>query len=303
MKLNYIFTLLLLCQFSFAQTEKHLAVPGTKCSIVPPSGFIASDSFSGFFNAETGASIIITEIPAPYESLVSGFTVEALKSKGMTLLEKKTIDFNGSDATYFIVKQSENEVMYNKQILMFGASGKTLLVNAIYPESSKNIESALKTSLLSTIYTAGQIADPFEAVDFTVATEGTGLKILHSMPGNLLYSSDSKVPTNKPTLIVGNTLMKVSAPDKKQYAISFLRQLHNEEPIIIKNSTAVTIDGMSGYEIVAEGKNVLGSKQLIYEVMLFSDNGGCYIVVGNTAEHFDKNLEMYRTISKTFKRK
>ena len=63
---------------------------------------------------------MINELPAPYQSLVDGFTAEALKSRGMTLVTKQTIDFNGSKATIMDLTQSANGTTYLKQMLVFG---------------------------------------------------------------------------------------------------------------------------------------------------------------------------------------
>jgi hypothetical protein len=87
-------------QLSFEQTDGHIKVSGTKCRLVPPSGFVAATSFSGCQNIETSASIMISELPAPYQTLVDGFTVEALKTRGMTLISKQAIDYNNSKATH-----------------------------------------------------------------------------------------------------------------------------------------------------------------------------------------------------------
>ncbi|MBK6993756.1 MAG: hypothetical protein IPH31_02075 [Lewinellaceae bacterium] len=145
MKSNLLIPLLFLVHFAFGQTEKLTKVSGTKCLLIPPSGFVVATTFSGFQNAETGASIMINEIPAPYQSIEEGFTADALKARGMTLVSKQVIDFNGSKATSINVTQPANGITYVKQMLIFGDSLTTVLVNGIYPEASKEIESKLKT--------------------------------------------------------------------------------------------------------------------------------------------------------------
>jgi hypothetical protein len=88
MQYRLLLTFLIIGHFTFGQTDKHIKVPGTKCSLIPPSGFVAITNFSGFQSSETGASIMINELPAPYQQLVDGFTAEALKTHGMILISK-----------------------------------------------------------------------------------------------------------------------------------------------------------------------------------------------------------------------
>src|SRR5215218_9058385 len=120
MRYKFLLLLLLAGYLSSGQSGNLVKVPGTKCSLIPPAGFEPSSSFGGFQNAETGASIMINEIPAPYQEMVDGFTEEALKARGMTLTSKEPIDFNHSKATMIRLNQAANGITYLKQILIFG---------------------------------------------------------------------------------------------------------------------------------------------------------------------------------------
>lgn len=294
---------LLGAQIALAQTEKHTKVPGTKCSIIPPAGFVAASAFSGFQNAETGASIMINELPAPYQTLVDGFTAEALKPRGMILIKKQIIDLNGSKATLIYLSQSANGIDYLKQILIFGDTKGTVLVNGIYPEASKNIEPQIKEALLSTVYNSSQNDNPLEAAPFTINTKDTDFKPTKYIAGSLIYTTEGKIPTEKPTLIVGNSLTKVSPQNQKKYAEERLKNLPGGEQSITNEINEISIDHLKGFEIVAIGKTKDDKPELIYQVMLFSENGAYFIIVGQAKEDFDKNLDSFRKITKTFRRK
>ena len=303
MKNRLLFSFLLLAQISFGQTEKLIKASGTKCGLIPPVGFIPATTFSGFQNAETGASIMISELPAPYQSLVDGFTADALKTRGMTLVSKQTIDFNSSKATLISVTQSANGITYIKQMLIFGDSKGTVLVNGIYPEASKEIEVKIKEALLSTICNSSQNENPLNAATFTVDVKDTDFKLIKYMSGSLLYSTDGKIPTEKPTLIVANSIAKVQPQNQKKYAEERLKALPRGELNVIKEFKEVTIDNLKGFEIVADGKTKDDKAEMVYQVMLFNDNGDYYIIVGKAKEDFGKYLESFKKITKTFKRK
>lgn len=303
MQLRLLLTCLLIGQLSFGQTDKHVKVSGTKCSLIPPNGFVAATSFSGFQNAETGASIMINELPWPYQTLIDGFTAEALKTKGMTLISKQAIVLNNSKATLINVTQIANGTTYEKQILIFGDTKETVLVNGIYPEGTKNMEVKIKDALLSTIYNASQNDNPLDAATFTIDVKGTDFKIVKFMSGSLLYSTDGKIPTEKPTLIVGNSIAKIPTQNQKQYAEERLKKLPRGEFNVVKEVNEVTIDNLKGYEIIADGQSKDNKPELVYQVMLFNKKGDYYIIIGKAKEEFQKNLEVYKRIARTFKRK
>ena len=303
MKNKFLLAFLFLVQIAFGQTEKLIRVPGTKCSMTPPNGFIAATTFSGFQHTELGVSIMINELPAPYKELVAGFTAEALATRGMKLIRKESIDLNNSKATIFYVTQSANGTDYLKQMLVFGDPKVTVMVNAIYTEYAKEIEPTIKEALLSTVYNAAHDENPLEAASFTVDVKGTDFKITKYMSGSLLYTTDGKIPTEKPTLIVANSIAKVPIENQKNYAVARLKKLPGGEQSIIKEITNVSIDNMNGYQIIANGKTKENKPELIYQVMLFNDNGDYYLFVGQTKEEFDKYLGTFKNIAKTFKRK
>lgn len=303
MQYKFLIVFLLIGYMSFGQTAEHIKVQGTKCSLIPPAGFVAATNFSGFQNVETGASIMINEIPSAYQQIVDGFTAEALKTRGMSLVSKHTIDFNNSKATLIRVSQSANGTTYLKQMLIFGDDKGTVLVNGIYPEASKHIEAKITAALLSTVYNTTQNDDPLAAATFTIDIEGTAFKVAKFLSGSLIYSTDGKVPTNKPTLIVGNSIAKVSTVNQKQYAQERLKKLPRGEFKEIKDIKEITIDGMNGYEIVANGKAAEGQTELTYQVMLFNDKGDYYLILGQAKEDISNNLETFKKIAKTFKRK
>jgi hypothetical protein len=304
MKIKFLASFLLLGQIALGQIEKYVKVTGTKCSMIPPKSFVVSSNFSGFQNNEKGASIMINEIPAPYQQLIEGFNESALKTKGMTLTSKQIIDFNSSKATLLTVSQPANGIIYLKQILIFGDLKTTILINGIYPEQSNDLELEIKDALLSTIYSESQIENPLDAAKFTIETKETEFKVVKYLAGMLLYSTDGKVPTEKPTLTVGNSISKIPiVTDKEAFAINRLKKLPKGENSIVKSGGEITIDNLNGYEITAEGKSQNDMPELIYQVILFDDNGYYYLILGHSTQDFQQYSEIFKKIAKTFRRK
>ncbi|MBK6993757.1 MAG: hypothetical protein IPH31_02080 [Lewinellaceae bacterium] len=152
--------------------------------------------------------------------------------------------------------------------------------------------------MLSTVYDASQNENPLDAATFTIDIKDTDFKLIKYMSGSLLYSTDGKIPTEKPTIVVGNSIAKVSPSNQKKYSEERLKKLPRGEQSIVKEINEVTIDNLNGYEIVANGKTKDNKDELVYQVMLFTENGDYYLFVGQTKEEFDNYLERFKRLPK-----
>lgn len=291
---------------AFAQTERHKPVPGTNVSLVPPSGFSPAARFPGFQNEKAGATITVTELPAPLQATSEGFTPGALQAKGMQLVERQSIDFAGGKATYLLLSQKAQGQTYLKQVLLFGDNRRTVMVNGIYPEASKALEKEIRAALVSTSYTDGPNADPFAATKFRLDVAGTPFRFAKNVTGSLIYSTDGEVPTRSPdkaVMVVANANNTVAPAGRRQFSLDRLKKLPRGTSITPKTVTPITVDRLSGYEIVGEGKDGNNNRQLVYQAMLFDAEGGYYLIVGTAIQNFDTHLAHFRTIVQTFQPK
>ncbi len=299
MKYKLIIALIFWAHVATAQTGNPVAIAGTKCSMVPPATFVPATRFSGFQNEENGASIMLTELPAPYQLMVEGFTPEALQNQGMKLVSKEIIDHSGSKATLLKITQSANGINYIKLLLLLGTNDYTVIVNGIFPEAQQKIEAPIKAAILTTAYNASQVENPAAGVNFTVDVTGTNFKLAKSMSGNLMYSTDGKIPTVKPTFIAGSSVGGASG-DRRRFAEQRLKSLPRGELIVIKQTNEITISGLPGFEIIGDGKNKDGNPILLYQVMLFDTQGFYYILLGQAQENKVENLASFKKIASTF---
>ena len=292
----------------FAQSDPLVHVGGTHCSLVPPKGFVPSETFSGFMNEATGASIMITEIPAPYEMLVNSFTAPALKTKGMTLLGKENMEISGMQATIFQVSQMVGDQNYLKQMMFFGDSSNTVMVNGIYPDTLKYKETDIKKALLTTVYATDQKEDnPIDLVNFTLDTEGTEFKKPKYFAGALMYSIDGKIPTEKPIFTATNAIdlraLVESEGNKKNFALKRIKNLPQGENNVVTSNKPIKSDDLEGYETIANGLSKDNKPTRVYQVILFPEDDPYFILVGETKEDFDKYEEIFRKLALSFKRK
>jgi len=308
-----IITLLLsICLTTFGQnkienklTDEHKNIKGTKISLIPPKGFINGINFLGLQQAESGSSIMILDMPGPYSAISAGINKENLLSKGIELSKMQKLEVNGLPAIFITGTQNSNGTIYTKFIFVFGTESETIMINGAYPENLKKVGNEIRKSMLTVFYEADKKINPFDALDYTIDVSNTKLKFGKSMSNLLMFSVDGQVPTSssdKTNLIVAKSFSQITTEDKKLFCINRLKQT----PIDITSieyTNEITIDEVSGYEIIAKAKNKkTGESENIYQVILFSDKL-YYILFGSTNDETDKSIDEIRRAIKTFKRK
>ena len=307
---NKLIPFLISCLFIFsalglsAQSDSLYAIPGSKCTIVPPTGFEAAKSFVGFQMTSVGASIMISEMPGNYKELVKGFTKEALQKAGMELIAQSEIVLNGNPAYLFEVSQMANDIKFIKHIVILGNNKETVLINGIYPESEKEVGEIIYKSIQTIHYNSKAETNGLEAAPFTIDASDTGLKFSGYLAGALLYSADGKMPTNSPdkaVFSVGSSISNVTIDDKKAYTESRLKLLPRGASNEIKSVKEITINGIFGYEIIAEGLDNKNEKQLVYFVMLYPTDSSYYIMAGMASAKFEEYTAAFQKLANSFK--
>jgi hypothetical protein len=271
--------------------------------MTPPPDFTAAVAFTGFQNTTLGASIMVAEMPGDYMKIIKNFTAENLKKSGMEMLEMKLMPFNGSKAAMVKVRQAAGGVTYLKDILIFGDSNNTVMINGIYPEATKSIAGDIQRAILSTRFDPSQKTDPLNAVPFTIDVTGTDFKLAQSVSGSLLYTTDGKVPSETPALVVGKSIAKVPPEIQERYARERIKKYPRGEQTVITEINPVSVDNMKGFEIVGAGKSKDNTPALVYQLMVFDETGDYYMVVGQCKDTLTDYLNVYKSIARSFKRK
>src|SRR5262245_33011561 len=292
---------------SFAQ-PKHVKVPGTKVRLVPPTDLKPSERFPGFWNEDTNASIVITEMPAPYSEIANGFTKEALATKGMSLLSKKDISLNGRPGILLHVGQEARSIAFLKWMVITGNEKETVLVTATFPERMKaQLSSAMEKSALSVQWDATAKIDPLAGLIFSFKDDPS-LKFARRISNSVMLTKDGVLPgkaTKDPFFIIAPSVSQAPVSDIKIFAESRLMQIEQVSGIAVKKQSDVAIDGLSGSAIVAEArwKDLPNAPVVVYQVLLL--DGKNYFLMQGIAprEEQEKYLAIFNRIAQSFRKK
>lgn len=281
-------------------------IPGTSVNITPPSGYVATDRFPGFINKAIGSSIIVSEIPGPYDEVMVGLKDKRrMKAKGMTLLSNSSVKVNGHTAMLFHIEQPAYGRVFKKWMVAVDHSGATTLIVATYPEAAAKEGGSLKTAILNATF--GKAADPTDALRFSV-TPSPPFKVAKVIGQNMILSPNGRFPVkneNVPLMVLGLSVSKnLAISDKKTFSEQLVRKIAIVHKIRVNHSLPVTIGDLSGYVTTAkaEAKDT-GAPLTIYQVLLFGTSGYC-VMQGITPSVDTKTyMPVFEKIAKSFKMK
>lgn len=310
---NILILFLVLLTFTFWGQNKivnplnadYKNIKGTKISLIPPKGFEDAKNFLGIQKTESGASIMIVEIPGPYSETSKGFTKEKMLSQGITVSKIENTTINDLPAIFVTATQNAHGSTYTKFILFFGNEKESIMLNGVFPEILKELGEKIKKSMFSAYYEENMVLDPFASLDYKIDVKDTKLKFAKSMSNSLIFTIDGLLPTaseDKTNLIVSKSISPISQEDKKQFAVNRIHQLPLQIEKIEYNKD-ININGLNGYEIFAKAKNKKTAvTENIYYVILFTDNL-YYILFGTTNDDSDVSIGEIKKAILTFKRK
>ncbi len=123
----------------------------------------------------------------------------------------------------------------------------------------------------------------------------------------LMFTKNGIFPSedvNDPLFLVGQSISKTSIPDNEEFAKARVLKISQVTDVKIEQSNKIEIDNLNGYEIIANGKDVKSEQpMLIYQVILFEEQSYFLIQGLVTEKNRQSNLEIFKNMAVTFKRK
>jgi hypothetical protein len=169
MKKRFCLSLFLLLASTVWGQTKLTQVTGTKVSLTPPAGFTPSEQFPGFMHEAAGASIMVTEMPAPYSKASEGLTKEALATKDIILLTQRPHTISGKAGVLLHVRQAVQGTTYLKWIVATGTEKETVLITATFREAVKlKWSTALEKAVLSAQWNDAVEVDQLAGLNFSI---------------------------------------------------------------------------------------------------------------------------------------
>ncbi|WP_109301812.1 hypothetical protein [Aquimarina sp. AU474] len=174
-------------------TEKHVVIPGTKLSIIPPEEFEVATNFTGLEKKDVSVIQIYDLVGGNFLKNASIFSKQTFEDKGAKVFDYQEITINGF-AAKFIHMQGNPEV--KGYSLVFGDTTFSAMIMALYPAEDTQTGLQIKKALFSSIYEKDKPIDPLEAAFFELDDSKTKFKYASSAANMFIYSADGIKKSN-----------------------------------------------------------------------------------------------------------
>ena len=254
----------------------------------PPPGMIASARFSGFEDAEHGASILIAELPPEaYRAVETGFTSDALLKKGIVAGERGAWKGAGGEAGFLVRGvQTMQSVSYDKWLLVVDGKTATAVVTVQIPQSVDDYsDAAIQTALDSVrVRGAGSLDDQVAALPFRVG-DLAGFRTVRTLLGSTLLLTDGPRDVvedlGQPVIVIASGLSAtVPTPEGRDaFARQGLNTLDEIDDVEIEQAQLLRLRDADWHRIEARATDVsTGEPVYVLQVVRFLPEGWIRVV-------------------------
>ena len=297
-------------------TASHVTVPVTHVAVVPPRKAVLSETFRGFEFPDGSGRIEIAESDGTsFGESESTLTPEGLESLLILFRDKSAVVLNGSPAV-LIDGTSAADAGTGVFLLALGNDRMTAYIYGFYPDEDKSAGSAMKNSLLTSIFNPGRVGEV--SGEYMLSTAGTSLKFVDEVGSTRYFTPDGKPldDSTQTAFFTGTTADDVvPAEARKAYADAAMEKYLSEyKQHTLISGRSVSYGGLHGTETIAEFESLprrartfsnttvmRSRKGKAYQVLLFDeDEGKIYIFSGLALYDADAYLSQFARITLTF---
>lgn len=254
----------------------------SRVGMIPPPGFVPSTKFPGFENPTANATIVIVDLPPEaYADIEKTFTDEALKSRGVTVESRDTIEFKDGRGIIITGEQVVGAAKRRDIVMAATLSGFATLVSVqIAEESRAAVPDEVVREAFKTIVARAAVPDEekLSALPYKLGNLA-GFRVVRGSPdGNVLLTEgpdDTVAAVAQPFVLIGLAPSEIPKPEERD---AFARKIFLGVPglkdIKILRAEPQRINGQSGYEILAEAKEQRSNTEVTtVQWLRFGQNG------------------------------
>lgn len=293
------------------RTARHVNVPLTRVSIIPPDSFKVSESSMQLIKNKTSLIQIIESEKENFYDYLKNFRRENVAPKGVMVLEFKKIKFNKYDALFTHLKDStySNVGLRNYYTLVFGDSSFSCRIIGFANEKDQKTSEEIRNAILSVIYDKHLVVDYMSAAKFIFDPVGTKFELLRPTHHTSFYYYMEKGRKNDS--LGTNTIYRVhqSKCDLKEMTPKSIAMDNNA--ITVKGKRyELPMDSLD-YEYtgkvndypVYEAADLIeknGEKVFMYVFVAVRDTRAI-VSIGYSKDIVPENLEEFKKLSRTIR--
>lgn len=280
-------------------TSKHVKIPATGISLIPPVGSELSSVTTGFEKDGIPVVVAIDHPNSSYEIELANNDVEHIKSRGGKNIEKEELQINDYSATLFSMQMNPTASGLS---LIIGNSSSAAVIMAVCPINDSIAFEQMRESLLSVFYEQSNISDPKDMMDFELELTSTPFEYSQYLGGNYVYTlngNEVEVNSVEPIIIVSQY---VGQEPERLYELLFTgieKDGYDTKKEIY--SSHKTVNGYVAYERIVEG--TLNNQKCQMYFLTVSDKKKSVVVQGIVKSDFKHTIDSVRSLAHTIKLK
>lgn len=244
--------------------------PGSRIGLVPPADMALARGLTGFRNAETGAGILLVEMPPDaYPGLAASFSDQALKAQGFALKSRGKVTVGSTIAIMVTGEQAEGGRRIVKSMLLASDASMTALVLGQLPPGAQASEvAAVEAALRSVAFRAPLTLDEkVDALPFTIG-DRAGFRVIRTMAGNAILLTDGPNDAireaDQPALIIAESFESPPPPPQREaFARSGLVSSTFVRDAVLERSQSYRQGGVDWHELVAKAKDAMSGRDVV----------------------------------------
>jgi hypothetical protein len=285
---------------------------GSRVGLVPPTGMVASETFDGFADPSKDAAILINVLPAAaYAQIEKTLDSDVLKKQGVNLEKREAIKLSVGKGLLLTGRQVADKVHYRKWLLVAAASDITALVTVQIPQDDKTYPETAVRAALTTLSVRSTIpeAEELGLLPFAIG-DLAGFHVAGVLGGRALMLTDVRaenlgdlakgVPQASPDahlLIAAMPGGPMDPNDHANFARLSFGAIGGITDVHVTMSEPLRIGGQSGYQTMAEAKDVhSGAALMVVQWLRFGSGGFLQMIGVARADSWPGALARLRTV-------
>lgn len=244
--------------------------PGSRIGLVPPPSMTLARGLAGFQNPETGAGILLVEMPVDaYPGLAASFSEQGLRSQGFSLKSRDKVAIGSTTGIMVTGEQTESGRRSVKTMLLIADRTMTVLVMGQLPTGTPEttisaVEKALRTVTLRPPLTLDEM---IESLPFRIG-DRAGYRPIRTVAGSAMLLTDGPNDVireaDQPTLIVAESFgPPPTAAQRESFARGGLASHNFVKDAVIERSQSYRQNGVEWHELVAKAKDALSGRDVV----------------------------------------
>ncbi len=285
----------------------YVSFPALGVKLVRPVGFDDADKlYYGFEQPSTESWIRAVKMPWSISHTEQVFSPDSLRARGAILHSRESLEIGGKPAVLRNFTESEHGRDFEKWTLLIGDEEKTVTITAKFPKALQaQLSAPLRSAVLATKLDHAPPPTPGEDLNFKIVGSPK-LKAATGIGKTITYTKDGTFPLQSladPVFVAAPSLSKVTATDRREFALGRLSLTSVGRIRTIRSTESISIDGMDGFESIAEVEHDSGASLILYQALLY--DGDSYILMRGKVDvaEADEYLPEFKAMARSLTRK